>query len=94
MHKRSLAGWPEEITTRRVAAAVPAVATTIIHPQAGGRGNYRFKSSLGKTGLNKELEGNIFDLGECSSVDLMRTTQIKIAQYASAHYSGNIMVEL
>jgi hypothetical protein len=63
-------------------------------PAGGGRGNYRFKSSLGKTGLNKELEGNIFDLGECSSVDLMRTTQIKIAQYASAHYSGNIMVEL
>jgi hypothetical protein len=28
----------------------------------GGRGNYRFKSSSSKLGLNKELEGNIFDL--------------------------------
>jgi len=60
----------------------------------GGRGNYRFKSSSSKTGLNKELEGNIFDLGERSSADLMRTTQIKIAQYVGAHYSGDIMAEL
>ena len=60
----------------------------------GGRGNYRFKSSSQKIGLNKELEGNIFDLGERSSADLMRTTQIKIAQYVGAHYSGDIMAEL
>jgi hypothetical protein len=60
----------------------------------GGRGNYRFKSSSSKSGLNKELENNIFDLGERSSADLMRTTQIKIAQYVGAHYSGDIMAEL
>ena len=60
----------------------------------GGRGNYRYKSSSPKIGLNKELENNIFDLGERSSADLMRTTQIKIAQYVGAHYSGDIMAEL
>ena len=57
----------------------------------GGRGNYRYKSTSTKTGLNKELEGNIFDLGERSSADLMRTTQIKIAQYVGSHYGGDIM---
>jgi hypothetical protein len=60
----------------------------------GGRGNYRYKSSSTKTGLCKELENHIFDLGERSSADLMRTTQIKIAQYVGAHYSGDIMAEL
>ena len=45
-------------------------------------------------GLNKELEGNIFDLGERSSADLMWTTQIKIAQYIESLYSGDIMGEL
>ena len=59
----------------------------------GGRGYYR-KSSSSKIGLNKELESNIFDLGERSSADLMRTTQRKIAQYVGAHYSGDIMAEL
>ena len=47
-----------------------------------------------KTGLNKELEGNIFDLGERSSANLMRTTQIKIAQYIGSLYGGDIMGEL
>jgi hypothetical protein len=47
-----------------------------------------------KTGLNKELEGNIFDLGERSSADLMRNTQIKIAQYIGSLYGGDIMGEL
>ncbi len=45
----------------------------------GGRGGTRVKST--KTGLTKELDSNIFNLGERSSADLMRTTQIKIAQY-------------
>ena len=58
----------------------------------GGRGNLRIKST--KVGLNKELEGNIFDLGERSSADLMRMTQIKIAQYIGSLYGGNIMGEL
>lgn len=39
----------------------------------GGYGNLRAKSM--KTRLNKELEGNIFDRGERSLADLMRTTQ-------------------
>ncbi len=45
-------------------------------------------------GLNKELKGNIFDLGERLSADLMRTTQIKIAQYIGSLYGGDIMGEL
>ncbi len=59
----------------------------------GGRGATRTNKSV-KTGLNKELEGNIFDLGERSSADLMRTTQIKIAQYIGGQYGGDIMGEL
>ena len=58
----------------------------------GGRGGVRTRST--KMGLNKELEANIFDLGERSSADLMRTTQIKIAQYIGSLYGGDIMGEL
>ena len=47
-----------------------------------------------KVGLNKELEGNVFDLGKRSSADLLRTTQIKIAQYIGSMYGGDIMGEL
>ena len=47
-----------------------------------------------KTGLTKELDSNIFDLGERSSANLMRTTQIKIAQYIGSFYGGDIMGEL
>ncbi len=60
----------------------------------GGRGGGRTNTRSTKTGLNKELEGNIFDLGERSSADLMRTTQIKIAQYIGSLYGGDIMGEL
>ena len=59
----------------------------------GGRGNHRSGKPT-KTGLTKELKGNIFDLGERSSADLMRTTQIKIAQYVGSLYGGDIMGEL
>ncbi|MGL6132320.1 MAG: hypothetical protein ACRCZ9_11980, partial [Fusobacteriaceae bacterium] len=63
---------------------------------AGGKGGHsgygRTRST--KVGLNKELEGNIFDLGERSSADLMRSTQIKIAQYIGSMYGGDIMGEL
>ncbi len=45
-------------------------------------------------GLTKELDSNIFDLGERLSADLMRTTQIKIAQYIGSLYGGDIMGEL
>ena len=58
----------------------------------GGRGVTRMR--VIKTGLNKELEGNIFDLGERLSADLMRNTQIKIAQYIGSLYGGDIMGEL
>ena len=51
----------------------------------GGRGSITRTRTV-KTGLNKELEGNIFDLGERSSADLMRNTQIKIAQYIGSMY--------
>jgi hypothetical protein len=63
--------------------------------RSGGRGcgNHRSGKPT-KTGLNKELEGNIFDLGERSSADLMRMTQIKIAQYVGSLYGGYIMGEL
>ena len=44
--------------------------------------------------LNKELEENIFDLGERSSANLLQMTQIKIAQYVGSLYSGDIMGEL
>ena len=58
----------------------------------GGRGGVRTRST--KIGLNKELEANIFDLGERLLADLMRTTQIKIAQYIGSLYSGDIMEDL
>jgi hypothetical protein len=47
-----------------------------------------------KVRLTKELDGNIFDLGEKSSADLMQTTQIKISQYLGGQYGGDIMGEL
>jgi hypothetical protein len=46
------------------------------------------------TGLTKELKNHIFDLGERSSADLMRTIQIKIAQYIGSLYGGDILGEL
>ncbi len=60
----------------------------------GGRGRVIYRARTGKTGLTKELKNNIFDLGERSSADLMRTTQIKIAQYIGTLYGGDIMGEL
>jgi hypothetical protein len=47
-----------------------------------------------KLGPLRPLEGNIFDLGERSLADLMRTTQIKIAQYIGSMYGGDIMGKL
>ncbi len=58
----------------------------------GGRGVTRTR--VVKTGLNKELERNIFDLGKRSSADLMRNMQIKIAQYIGSMYGGDIMGKL
>ena len=47
-----------------------------------------------KTGLNKELKGNIFDLCKRLSTNLMHTMQIKIAQYIGSLYGGDIVEEL
>jgi hypothetical protein len=58
-----------------------------------GHGGHRTNKPT-KVGLCKELEGSIFDFGECSSADLIQTTQIKIAQYIGSQYRGDIMREL
>ncbi len=61
----------------------------------GSRGGHGItRTRVIKTGLTKELEGNIFNLGERSSADLMRNTQIKISQYIGSMYGGDIMGEL
>ena len=59
----------------------------------GGRGGGN-RSPPTKVGLNKELEGNVFDLGKRLSADLLQTTQIKIAQYIGSQYRDDIMGEL
>jgi len=59
-----------------------------------GRGRVPTRTKSVKTGLTKELENNIFDLGERSSADLMQNTQIKIALYIGGLYGGDIMGEL
>ena len=79
------------------------------HDGRGGRGsgNNQKNSTTGrkgrgggnrsrptKAGLNKDLEGNVFDLGKQSPADFLQTTQIKIAQYIGSQYGGDIMGEL
>jgi hypothetical protein len=59
------------------------------HDIRGGCGSTRTRPT--KTGLMKELESNIFNLGERLSVDLIQTSQIKIAQFIRSLYSGDIM---
>ncbi len=59
-----------------------------------GRGGYNRASKPTKSGLCKELEGNIFDFGERSSADLMRTTYNKIAHHVGIKFGGDIMKEL
>ena len=64
-------------------------------PNGSGRGRGGHRSIRPtKTGLCKELEGNIFDFGERSSADLMRTTYNKIAHHVGIKYGGDIMKEL
>ena len=63
--------------------------------QGAGRGNtYDGKGKSTKTGLCKDLEGNIFDFGTTSAADQMRITQEKIAQYIGAKYGEDIANEL
>ena len=54
----------------------------------GGQRDVRTKTI--RVGLNKEFKGNIFDLGERSYADLMRTTQLKISQYVGSQYGEYI----
>ena len=86
LYKRYPAEWLEEAKPQPV-EVMPGEATTTTTRVAEAARTI-------KTGLNKELKGNIFDLGERSSADLMRTTQIKIAQYIGSLYGGDIMGEL
>lgn len=58
----------------------------------GGRGSTRSRTT--KTGLTKDLESNIFDLGERSLADQVRMTQIKILEYIGGLYGRDIMGEL
>ena len=48
----------------------------------GGRGGGN-RSQPTKVGMNKELEGNVFDLGKRFSADLLQTTQIKCWAFSS-----------
>ena len=65
-------------------------------PSGSGRGcgGYNRATKPTKSGLCKELEGNIFDFGERSSADLMRTTYNKIAHHVGIKFGGDIMKEL
>ena len=59
----------------------------------GGRSanNYN-NNSNSKTGLTKELEGNIFEFGTANAADKMKTTQEKIADYVGIDMSRPLMV--
>ena len=52
------------------------------------------QSNISKSGLCKELDGNIFDYGSKTAADQMRTTQVKIAQYVGSKYGKDIANEL
>ena len=45
-------------------------------------------------GLCAELEGNVFDIGQRTSADLLRTTLEKIIQYVGAKYGEDIAAEI
>ena len=48
----------------------------------GGRSANNYNNNNGnKTGLTKELEGNIFEFGTANAAYKMKTTQEKIADY-------------
>ena len=57
-------------------------------PQSGQQ------SKISKSGLCKELDGNIFDYGSKTAADQMRTMQVKIAQYVRSKYGKDIANEL
>ncbi len=60
-------------------------------PASQGRRGNQQSQPMTKMWLNKPLKGNIFNLGERSSADLMRVTQIKIDQYVGSQYGRDIM---
>ena len=72
----------------------------------GGRGRGGGRSTGGRSsstttipknthkGLCAELEGNVFDIGQRTSADLLRTTLEKIIQYVGAKYGEDIAAEI
>lgn len=66
-----------------------------------GRGGARASSTTTTTtvkstqkGLCAELEGNVFDIGQRTSADLLRTTLEKLIQYVGTKYGEDIAGEL
>ena len=68
----------------------------------GGRGNKRATNASSTTttpkvahkGLCADLEGNVFDIGQRTSADLLRSTLIKLVQYVGTKYGEEIADEL
>ena len=52
------------------------------------------KPKTTKVGLCKELENHILDYGVTNAIDLMCTTQEKIAQYVGIKYGEDIAIKL
>ena len=67
--------------------------------RGGGRGTGRSSTTTTTTkstqkGLCAELEGNVFDIGQRTSADLLRTTLEKIIQYVGTKYGKDIANEI
>ena len=67
--------------------------------RGGGRGTGRSSSTTTTPknthkGLCAELEGNVFDIGQRTSADLLRTTLEKIIQYVGTKYGEDIANEI
>ena len=65
---------------------------------SGGRGTGRTSSTTttksALKGLCAELEGNVFDIGQQTSEDLLRMTLEKLIQYVGTKYGEDIADEL
>jgi len=65
--------------------------------RSGGRGPGRTSSTTTKPtqkGLCADLEINVFDIGQRTSADLLRTTLEKVIQYVGTKYGEDIADEL
>ena len=65
----------------------------------GGKASGRTSSTTSTTkttqkGLCAELEGNVFDIGQRTSANLLRTTLEKIIQYVGTKYGEDIAAEI